>query len=312
MKAVLYNKKKTAIKLQYGEVEKPIPSDHEVLIKIVSSSVNAADYRSLKMRMIPKKGIFGAAIAGTVESIGNKISQFKPGDEVLGDLSDFGFGGFAEYAVAPEKALVKKPAKILFEEAAALPLAATTALIALRDKGNIQKGQKVLIVGAAGGVGTFAIQIAKHYNAIVTAVCSTRNIEQASSLGADYSLDYTKEDFTKSKERYDLIIAINGNYPLFSYKKILAPKGVYLMIGGELLQIFKSIFFGWLLSFGKKKMRFLSAKVQPEDLEFVAKLLAEGKIKTIIERRYSLAHTAEALQYLGAGHASGKVIINLE
>ena len=311
MKAIVYNKTNSPNKLAYCVVEKPRQNDNEVLIKIVCASINAADYRSLKMKMIPKKKIFGAAIAGTVESVGKNIQQFKPGDEVLGDLSDFGFGGFADYAVAPEKALALKPAKLSFEEAATLPVAATTALKALRDKGNIQKGQKVLIVGAAGGVGTFALQLANYYGAITTAVCGTKNLERSSDLGAESVIDYTKEDFTKSNERYDLILAINGSYSLFGYKRILNPNGIYVMVGGGLWQIFKSIFFGWLLSFGTKKMRFLSAKSDPKDLEFVANRLENREIKAVIERRYSLSETADAMHYLSEGHAQGKVIIEI-
>ncbi|MBT6765471.1 MAG: NAD(P)-dependent alcohol dehydrogenase, partial [Prolixibacteraceae bacterium] len=210
MKAVVYNKKGLPDKLIYCDVEKPRPNDNEVLIKIHAVSANAADYRSMRMGIIPKKRIFGADIAGRVESVGKNIRQFKPGDEVIGDLSDCGFGGFAEYAVAPEKALIPKPTKVLFEIAAALPIAGITALQALRDKGNIQKGQKVLIVGSGGGVGTFAVQLAKYFGAEVAAVCSSKNVAQTSSLGADYVIDYTKEDFTKNKRCYDLIIAING------------------------------------------------------------------------------------------------------
>jgi NADPH:quinone reductase-like Zn-dependent oxidoreductase len=312
MKAIVYDRNHSSSKLVYCDVERPEQNDNEVLIKIVCASVNAVDYRSMKMKMIPKKKIFGAAITGKVESVGKNIRQFKPGDEVLGDLSDFGFGGFADFAVAPEKALVLKPAKISFEEAVTLPVAATTALKALRDKGNIQKGQKVLIVGAAGGVGTFAVQLAKYYGTITTAVCSTKNIERSSALGANYVIDYTKEDFTKSNERYDLIVAVNGSYSLLGYKKILNPNGIYVMVGGGLSQIFKSIFFGWLLSFGTKKMRFLSAKSDPKDLEFVVNLLENEKIKPVIERRYSLDKTADAMHYLSEGHAQGKVIIEVE
>lgn len=311
MKAIVYDKKHSTTKLKYCDVEKPEPDENEVLIKIVCVSVNAVDYRSMKMNMIPKKKIFGAAVAGTVESVGNNIRQFKPGDEVIGDLSDFGFGGFAEYAVAPEKAIAEKPANVMFEEAATLPVAATTALNALRDKGNIQKEQKVLIVGAAGGVGTFVLQLAKHYGAIVTAVCSTKNIKQTSSLGADNIIDYTREDFTKITERHDLIVAINGSYPLLSYKRLLNSNGTYVMVGGGLLQIFKSIFFGWLLSFGTKKMRCLSAKSNPKDLEIVAKLVENRMIKPLIERRYSLDKAADAMDYLSEGHAHGKIIINV-
>ena len=312
MKAVVYNKKGLPDKLIYRDVEKPRPNDNEVLIKILAVSANAADYRSMRMGIIPKRRIFGADIAGRVESVGNNIRQFKPGDEVIGDLSDCGFGGFAEYAVAPEKALILKPAKILFEEASALPLAAITALQALRLKGNIQKGQKVLIVGSGGGVGTFAVQLAKYFSAVVTAVCSTKNVEQTNSLGADYVIDYTKEDFAKSNSCYDLILAVNGNHPLSAYKRILNPNGIYVMVGGALLQVFKSILFGWLMSFGSKKMRSLAAKSNQKDLEFIVKLVEDGKIKPIIDRRYSLGKTADAMRYLGEGHARGKVVINVE
>ncbi|MBU1633250.1 NAD(P)-dependent alcohol dehydrogenase, partial [bacterium] len=296
----------------YRNVEKPRPNDNEVLIKILAVSANAADYRSMRMGIIPKRRIFGADIAGRVESVGENIRQFKPGDEVIGDLSDCGFGGFAEYAVAPEKALIPKPTKILFEEAAALPMAGITALQALRDKGNIQKGQKVLIVGSGGGVGTFAVQLAKYFGAVVTAVCSTKNVEQTSSLGADYVIDYTKEDFTKSNRSYDLILAVNGNRSLSAYKRILNPNGKYVMVGGALVQIFKSILFGWLMSFGSKKMRSLAAKSNQKDLEFIVKLVEDGKIKPVIERRYPLDKAADAMRYLGEGHARGKVVINVE
>ena len=311
MKAVVYNKKGSPEKLIYCDVDKPVPSDNESLIKLIAVSLNAADYRSMKMGLIPKRKIFGADIAGCVESVGKNITQFKVGDEVMGDLASFGFGGFAEYTTAPEKALIIKPAKISFEEGAALPMAALTALQALRDKGNIQKGRKVLIVGSAGGVGTFAVQLAKYYDTEVTGVCGSNNTIQTSSLGADYVIDYTKEDFTKSNMRYNLIIAINGNYSLSSYKKILTPDGIYVMVGGSLSQIFKSLLFGWLLSFGSKKMRTVSAKANKNDLEYLAKLLEDGKLKPVIDRRYSLDKTAEAMKYLSEGHAQGKVIINV-
>ncbi len=311
MKAVVYDKKFLPDKLIYCDVEKPVPNDNEVLIKILAVSVNAADYRSMKMGLIPKKRIFGADIAGRVESAGKNIRQFMPGDEVIGDLANYGFGGFAEYAVAPEKALISKPAKTSFEAAAALPMAAVTALQALRDKGNIQKGQKVLIVGSGGGVGTFAVQLAKYFGATVTAVCSSKNVEQTSSLGADYVIDYSKENFTKSDKSYDIILAVNGNYPLLACKRILNPNGIYVMVGGSLSQIFKSILFGWLLSFGSKKICILGAKSGQKDLEFIATLANEGKIKSVIDKRYSLDKTAEAMRYMGEGHASGKVVINV-
>lgn len=221
MKAVVYNKKRYQDKLVYCDVDKPVPTDNEVLIKVHAVAANAADYRSMKMRIIPKRKIFGADIAGIVESVGRNITCFKPGDEVMGDIASFGFGGFAEYVTVPEKALIIKPPKISFEEGATLPMAAMTALQALRDKGNIQKGYKVLIVGSSGGVGTFAIQLARYFEAEITGVCSSGNVQQTSSLGADYVIDYTKENFTTSDRRYNLILAINGNYPLSAYKKVL-------------------------------------------------------------------------------------------
>ena len=266
----------------------------------------------MKMGMIPKKRIFGADVAGRVESVGKNISLFKVGDEVIGDLASFGFGGFAQYAVAPEKALVHKPSALSFEDSAALPMSAVTAIQALRDKGNIQKGQNVLIFGSAGGVGTFAIQLAKYYGAIVTAVCSTKNVEQSQSLGADYVIDYTKEDFTKNARRYDLILAINGNRQLSEYKLALNPLGKYIMVGGSLSQIFKSLAFGWLMSLGSKKMFSLAAKSNKKDLEFIVNLAENGKIKPVIDRYYSLEKVADAIRYLSEGHARGKVIIKVE
>jgi NADPH:quinone reductase-like Zn-dependent oxidoreductase len=313
MKAVIYQKRNKPERLQYRDVEKPIPKENEVLIKIHAVSLNAADYRSLKLGSIPKTRIFGADIAGVVESAGSNTAQFKQGDEVMGDLSDFGFGGMAEYAVAPEKALVKKPQKISFEEAAALPLAAGTALQAFRVAGNAQKGQQVLIVGSGGGVGTFAVQLASYFEAEITAVCSTRNLEQSRNLGAHQVIDYTKEDFTRRKgQHFDLILAINGSYPLLACKRLLKPNGTYVMVGGTMAQIFKAILFGWLLSAGSKKIRSLSAKSKPDDLQYLAGLAENGKIKPVIEKRYSLDKAAEAMQYLGAGHALGKVIINVD
>lgn len=312
MKAVVYNKKGSPEKLIYCDVDKPVPNDNEVLIKVHAVALNAADYRSMKMGIIPKRKIFGADIAGRVESIGRNITQFKPGDEVMGDLASFGFGGFAEYVTAPEKALIIKPAKISFEEGATLPMAALTALQALRDKGNIQKGQKVLIVGSAGGVGTFAVQLAKYFEAEVTGVCSSKNVQQTLSLGADYVIDYTKEEFTKKDKRYDILLGINGNYPLIAYKKTLTSNGTYVMVGGSLSQVFKSLLFGWILSFGSKKMKSLAAKANKPDLELLAKLLEKGIIKPVIDRRYSLDKTVDAMNYLKQGHSTGKVVINIE
>jgi len=312
MKAVVYNKKSHPDRLVYCDTDKPVPNDYEVLIKVHAVSLNAADYRSMKMGLIPKRKIFGADIAGRIESVGKNISLFKPGDEVLGDLASYGFGGLAEYVTAPERALIIKPDRISFEEGATLPMAAMTALQALRDKANIQKGQKVLIVGSTGGVGTFAIQLAKYYEAEVTGVCSSKNVQQTLSLGADYVIDYTKENFTEREKRYNIILGINGNYPLLAYKKILTSNGTYVMVGGSLSQIFKSLLFGWILSLGSKKMKFLAAKANITDLELLAKLLEKGIIKPVIDQRYTLDKTVNAMNYFKQGHSTGKVVINIE
>ncbi len=311
MKAVVYNKKSYPDKLDYCDVDKPVPNDNEVLIKVHVVSLNAADYRSMKMRLIPKRKIFGADIAGRIESVGKNISLFKPGDEVFGDLASYGFGGLAEYVTAPERALIIKPDQVSFEEAATLPMAAMTALQALRDKGNIQKGQKVLIVGSAGGVGSFAIQLAKYFETEVTGVCSSKNVQQTLSLGANYVIDYTKENFTKRDKRYDIILGINGDYPLLAYKKILTSNGIYVMVGGFLSQIFKSLLFGRVLSFGSKKMKSLAAKATKTDLELLVKLLEKRIIIPVIDRRYSLDKTADAMDYFKQGHSTGKVVINI-
>lgn len=311
MKAVVYNKKASPDKLILCDVDKPMAGDNGLLIKIKAVSLNAADYRSMKMGLIPKRKIFGADISGIVESVGKNVKRFKQGDEVMGDLADFGFGGLAEYVSVPEQAVIPKPSKISFEDAATLPMAAITALQALRDKGSIVQGHKVLIVGCSGGVGTFAIQLAKYFNAEVTGVCSSANIQQSLSLGADFVIDYTKEYFLKSGKLYNLILAINGNYPLLAYRRCLATGGIYVMVGGSLSQIFKSLVFGRLLSFGSKKMRSLAAKANGDDLEFLGSLLENGSIKPVIDRKYSLDKTPEAMNYLSQGHSTGKVIITL-
>ena len=311
MKAVVYNRKSFPDKLVFCDINKPVPNDNEVLIKVHAVSLNAADYRSMKMGLIPKRKIFGADIAGQIESVGKNISLFKPGDEVMGDLASYGFGGLAEFVTAPEKALIVKPGHVSFEEAATLPMAGLTALQALRDKANIHKGQKVLIVGSAGGVGTYAIQLAKYFETEVTGVCSSKNVQQTLSLGADYVIDYTRENFAKSDKRYNIIIGVNGNYPLLAYKKMLTSNGKYVMVGGSLPQIFKSLLFGWILSLGSKKMKSVAAKSNQKDLELLTDLLEKGIIKPVIDRRYSLDKTSDAMNYLKQGHSTGKVVINI-
>ena len=257
----------------------------------------------------PKYTGLGADIAGRVEAVGKNAKQFQPGDEVYGMVK----GGFAEYACALEDALALKPSNLSFEEAAAVPMAAVTALQGLRDKGKIQAGQKVLINGASGGVGTFAVQIAKSFGAEVTAVCSTRNMDQARSLGADHVIDYTKEDFTQNGQQYDLILAANGYHPLSAYKRALTPKGIYVMAGGSKAQMFQGMLLGtWMSESGGRKMGGVSAKRNQKDLVILTKLLEAGKIVPVIDRRYPLSEAAEALRYLGEGHARGKVVITME
>jgi NADPH:quinone reductase-like Zn-dependent oxidoreductase len=320
MKAIIYTKYGSPDVLQLTDVERPAPKDDEVLIKIHAASVNAYDWHFLTadiflIRLMgggllkPKNTRLGADIAGQVEAVGRNVNQFQPGDEVYGMIQ----GGFAEYACATEAALALKPANSSFEKAAAVPMAAITALQGLRDEGQIQAGQKVLINGASGGVGTFAVQIAKSFGAEVTAVCSTRNLDQARSIGADHVIDYTAVNFTKNSQRYDLIFAANGYHPLSAYKRVLGPKGIYVMAGGTMAQIFQSMLMGSMMSeTGGRKMGGVSAKRSQKDLIFLKELLEAGKVVPVIDRRYPLSEAAEALRYLGTGHARGKVVITME
>jgi NADPH:quinone reductase-like Zn-dependent oxidoreductase len=257
----------------------------------------------------PKNKRLGADIAGRVEAVGRDVKQFKLGDEVFGSK----LGGFAEYVCARGNALALKPANMSFEEAAAVPMAAVTALQGLRDKGQIQPGQKVLINGASGGVGTFAVQIAKSFGAEVTAVCSTKNLDKARSIGADQVIDYTQEDFTKNGQHYDLILAANGHHSILAYKRALSLKGAYVMTGGSVAQLFQTMLLGRLITMtGGKKMYNLMANLNQEDLVFMKELLEAGKVVPVIERRYPLSQAAEAVRYVEEGHAQGKVIITLE
>ncbi len=282
-----------------------------MLVKIHAASVNAGDYRSMQMGSIPKNKIFGSDIAGVVEAAGGEANKFRPGDAVTGDISACGLGGFAEYVSVPEHALAIKPANLSFEQAAALPMSAVTALQALRDQGNIKPGSKVLICGAGGGVGTFAVQLAKYFGTEVTAVCGKGNTELMRSLGADHIIDYTQEDFTKSGKRYDLIVAVNGSQSLSTYKRALIATGTAVVVGGALTQVIKALLLGPVMSLGRKKVRVLAAKPNTKDLEFVINLVDNGSIKPVIDRRYSLSETGEAVRYLSQGHAHGKVIINI-
>jgi NADPH:quinone reductase-like Zn-dependent oxidoreductase len=319
MKAIVWTKYGPPDVLQLKEVEKPAAKDNEVLIKVHTASVNAKDWRFLRgepfiARLFawlikPKNKILGADIAGRVEAVGRNIKQFQPGDKVFG----CGRGGFAEYVCVREDRLALKPANLSFEEAAAIPMAAVTALQALRDKGQIQPGQKVLINGAGGGVGTFSVQIAKSFGAEVTAVCSTRNLDMVRSIGADHAIDYTQEDFTKNGRRYDLILAVNGYHSIFDYRRALSPSGIYVVAGGSMAQMFQGLVLGpWISMFGGRKMSSMLAKINQKDLAFLIELHKSGKVKPVIDRRYPLSEVAEAIRYLEEGHARGKVVITVE
>jgi NADPH:quinone reductase-like Zn-dependent oxidoreductase len=320
MKAILWTKYGPPEALQLLEVEKPTPKDDEVLIKVYAASANTLDLqirgglaRLWSGLRKPRDPRIGRDIAGRVEAIGSNVTQFHPGDEVFGVC----YGGFAEYAVANENNLAIKPANSSFEQAASAPVAAITALQGLRDKGKIQPGQKVLINGASGGVGTFAVQIAKSFGAEVTAVCSTRNMDQARSLGAEHVIDYTQENFTRKGKRYDLILAVNGYHPISDYRRALSPVGIYLMVGASkshiLQALFQAMLIGPLLSKANgQKMGFMGiAKINPKELGIVRELFDAGKVTPAIDRRYPLSETAEALRYLEEGHARGKVVITV-
>ena len=311
MKAIVYDKGASPEVLVYRDVEKPIPGDNEVLVKIYAAAVNAADYRSIKMGSIPKSKIFGSDIAGIIEAAGKNISRFKVGDAVFGDISGCGLGGFAEYVAVPETPLALIPTAVSFETAAAVPMSAVTALQGLRNQGHIKPGQKILIYGAGGGVGTYAVQLAKSFGAEVTAVCSEHNAKVVQSLGADRVIDYQKSDLSQSDKRFNLIVAINGSNSLATYKRLLSPGGTCVVVGGALTQVLKAVLFGGLLSLGSRKIRSLNAKPNAEDLAYVIQLVAAGKLKPVVERVYTLDETPAAVRYLSGGHASGKVIIKV-
>jgi len=325
MRAIVYHTYGSPDVLKLEEVQKPVPQDDEVLIQVHAVSVNAGDLHVLRadpflIRLMgygllkPKNKILGAAIAGRIEAIGGNVKQFQPGDDVFGDLSESGRrGGFAEYVCASADALVLKPSRLSFEEASAVPVAAVTALQGLRDKGHIQAGQKVLIYGASGGVGTFAVQLAKSFGAEVTGVCSTRNVDMVRSIGADQVIDYTQEDFTKNEQRYDLIFAANGYHPISAYKRALSPRGMYVMTGGSTAQMFQAMLLGpWISMTGSKKMGNLLKKSNQKDLALMKELLEASKVVPVIDRRYPLGEVAEALRYVEAGHAQGKVVITVD
>jgi NADPH:quinone reductase-like Zn-dependent oxidoreductase len=328
--AALVHPMKAIRKCEYGsvtlvDVEKPIPTDNQVLIKVRAASLNAADGHLLRggflMRPFsgmrkPKDSRFGSDCAGTVESVGKNVNQFQPGDDVFGVAN----GAIAEYACAPERLLVTKPNNITFEQAGSVAVAGLTALQGLRDQGKIQPGQKVLINGASGGVGTLAVQIAKAFGAEVTAVCSSRNLEQARAMGADHVIDYTKEDFTKADQRYDMIFDNVGNHTIAERRRVLTPNGICVLAGmgsagkheGQWSRLAGSLKAFFVSPFIAQKFKFYIAKVLKADLTVLRDLMEEGKLKPVIDRQYPISETTEALRYLEEGHARGKMVIKIE
>ena len=318
MKAIVYRTYGSPEVLKLQEIPKPIPKDKEVLVKVVAVSVNSWDWDLLRGEPIlirmwglfrPGYNILGSDIAGVVENVGSEVKNLNPGDEVFGDLSASGWGGFAEYVCAPENALALKPANMTFEQAASLPQAGVLAYQGLFDYGKIESGKKVLINGAGGGVGTFAIQIAKSIGTQITGVDSHDKLDMLKELGAEYVLDYRKENFTKTGKKYDLIIDNVANRSLSDYKRALNPGGIYVMVGGSMSTILQAMLFSKLLStFGTKKLEILAHKPN-KDLDALIELYDSGAYQPILEKTYSLSETPEALRLLGEGKAFGKVVI---
>jgi NADPH:quinone reductase-like Zn-dependent oxidoreductase len=320
MKAIVYYSYGSPDVLKYEEIERPSAGDDEILIKVRAASVNPADrlFRgtSFIVRILtglrkPKNTRLGRDVAGQVEAVGRNVTQFKPGDQVFGACR----GAFAEYACTSESALVMKPDNVTFEQAASVPVAALTALQGLRDKGKIQPGQKVLINGAAGGVGTFAVQIAKSFGADVTGVCSTRNVEMVRSIGADHVIDCTQEDFTKGTQRYDLIFDCVGNHSLSACRRVLNPHGICVLVGAPhkvwivLIRALKALVLSRFLS---QKFVMFIARRSKEDLTIIRDLMKTGKVTPVIDKRYRLSEVPAAIRYLEEGHARGKVVITFE
>jgi NADPH:quinone reductase-like Zn-dependent oxidoreductase len=320
MKAIVYHNDGSVEVLRCEEVEKPIAGEDEVLMKVRAASVNPLDYHLLgnpfMRRLLFKRTKLkitrpGRDVAGEVEAVGSLVTHFKAGEAVFG----WSGGAFAEYTCTSASALVTKPDNVTFEQAAAVPVAAITALQGLRDKGKIQSGQKVLINGASGGVGTFAVQISKSFGAEVTGVCSTRNVEMVRSIGADQVIDYTHEDFTKSGQRYDLILDCFATHSLSALRRVLTPKGRYVGVGGPIGSMIgvltgqiKQLVFSRFVS---QKLISFMAKLNQEDLAFMSKLMEDRKVTPVIDRRYRLSEVPEAVRYLEEGHAQGKVVVNL-
>ncbi|MDH5603323.1 MAG: NAD(P)-dependent alcohol dehydrogenase [Cyclobacteriaceae bacterium] len=322
MKAITYQQYGGPEVLQLTSLEKPTPGEKEVLVKVHAASLNALDWRMMRaspffLRLMqglwkPKNGRLGADMAGTIEAVGPGVTKYTMGDEVFGDILPAGGGAFSEYVRVDEEAVVPKPGNITFEDAASLPVAGLTALQGLRDLGKIRSGQKVLINGASGGVGSFAVQLAKLYDTEVTAICSTGKADMVRSLGADHVIDYTREDFARNEKQYDLIFAANGDRPVSVYKKSLTPEGRYICAGGSMRQLFQAMLLGpWVTIGTRKKTGVVSARMNREDLLYLGGLVASGKLEPMIDRQYKLEEAREAIRYLDEGHVLGKVILTM-
>jgi NADPH:quinone reductase-like Zn-dependent oxidoreductase len=323
MKAIVYRCYGSPDVLNFEDIAKPTPADDEVLVKVVAASVNPLDWHYMRgspylMRLgsglsAPNDSGMGVDFAGTVEAVGKNVKRFKPGDEVFGGRD----GAFAEFVTIPEeRALARKPANITFAQAASVPIAAITALQALRDKGKLKPGHKVLINGASGGVGTFAVQIAKSFGAEVTGVCSTRNVEMVRSIGADHIIDYTREDYTESGKQYDLIIDMVGNHSLMANRRALTPEGIFVIVGGgkgnwlgPLMGPIKALM---LSPFVDQEFVLLLSALRKDDLAILADLMQAGLVTPVIDRRYRLSDVPVAIRYSEEGHAQGKIIIDIE
>jgi len=324
MKAIVRRTYGPPAVLELRDVDKPVVKDDGVLVRIRAASLNAADLdylygRPLLTRMgtglrKPRDRGLGLDVAGQVEAVGKAVTQFQPGDEVFGDLTEFGYGAFAEYGYAPERAWAHKPANMTFEEAATIPQAAILAMQGLRGGGGIGPEHRVLVNGASGNVGPFAVQIAKAFGAHVTGVCSTSKVDMVRELGADHVIDYTREDYTRSGQRYDWIVDVAGNRSILQCRRALKPGGVYVMVGGPTARIFGALFLGPLISIvGSRKMGLMMwwKPFKKEDVAFLRELIEAGKIAPVIDRRYKLSEVPEALRYLEEGHAQGKIVITV-
>jgi NADPH:quinone reductase-like Zn-dependent oxidoreductase len=318
MKAVVWTGFGTPDVLQLQDLERPTPKGHEVLIKVHAASINSWDLELLEGRaqfnlggrLRPPYKILGCDVAGTIEEVGRNVTRFRPGDEVFGDISQDGWGGFAEFVCAREKSLSPKIAGLSFEQAAAIPQAASLALQALRDKGKVRSGQRILINGAGGGVGTFAVQIARSLGAEVTGVDKAEKLDMLISIGADHVIDYNKEDFTRNGQRYDLIVDVMSQRSVFDYKRALAPNGICVLIGGSGRAIFKSLLLGsWAI--GKRKVTLLLYRPNPLDLVQIGEMFDAGELVPVIDRRFTLNEVADAFRYYAEGNVKGKIVVTV-